>query len=84
MPSPRAKSNIVEIDFNAYLIKGATAKGKRVSNRVVRRVVEADGLEQPTQPIKNLPLPGLGDGEEKKEAEKKDIESVNSGENSGE
>ena len=67
MPSPRAKSNIVEIDFSTYLIKGATAKGKRVSNRVVRRVVEADGVEKPAQTTKNLPLPGLGNSEEEKE-----------------
>ncbi len=69
MPSSRAKSNIVEIDFSAYLIKGATAKGKRVSNRVVRRVVEADGLENPVQPIKNLPLPGLGSNDEEEKVE---------------
>ncbi len=58
MPSPRAKSNIIEIDFNDYLIKGPGAKGKRISNRVVRRVVEATGKEK--IPLKvNMPLPGL-------------------------
>ena len=41
VPSRRAKSNIVEIDFNQYLIKGPGAKGKRVSPRVARRVVES-------------------------------------------
>lgn len=61
MPSPRAKSNIVEIDFDAYLVKGASAKGKRVSNRVVRRVVEASGLENKEKQTKNLSLPGLGE-----------------------
>lgn len=58
MPSPRAKSNIIEIDFEEYLVKGATAKGKRVSNRVVRRVVETSGIEK-TQLKSNLTLPGL-------------------------
>ncbi len=75
MPSPRAKSNIVEIDFNDYLVKGASAKGKRISPRVVRRVVEASGLENRQEQTRTLPLPGLGErtedpaadsGEEKK------------------
>ncbi len=65
VPSPRAKSNIVEIDFEEHLIKGATAKGKRVSNRVVRRVVEATGIENRDDKSKNLTLPGLeGSGEQ--------------------
>jgi topoisomerase-4 subunit A len=72
MPSPRAKSNIVEIDFSTYLVKGALAKGKRVSNRVVRRVVEADGLEKPVQPVKNLSLPGLASNDVETTAEEKD------------
>ena len=59
IPSPRAKSNIVEIDFEEILIKGANAKGKRVSNRVVRRVVEAAGLEFKEEKARNLSLPGL-------------------------
>ncbi len=65
MPSSRAKSNIVQVDFNEYLIKGSTAKGKRVSNRVVRRVVESTGKEKiPQKAI--MALPGLLD---KKEAD---------------
>lgn len=59
VPSSRAKSNVVEIDFNEYLIKGATAKGKRVSNRAVRRVVEATGMEKSETRNKNLSLPGI-------------------------
>jgi topoisomerase-4 subunit A len=59
IPSPRAKSNIVEIDFEEYLIKNANAKGKRVSGRVVRRVVEATGIENREEKVKNLTLPGL-------------------------
>ena len=56
--SKRAKTNIIEIDFSEYLIKGAAAKGKRVSNRVVRRVVEAAGLEEVAKKT-NLTLPGI-------------------------
>lgn len=64
VPSRRARSNIVEIDFDQYLIKGASAKGKRVSPRVARRVVESTervlkeraaaslpGLESPTETL---------------------------------
>ncbi len=58
VPSSRAKSNIVEIDFEENLIKGASAKGKRVSNRVVRRVVEATGIEK-KKTAANLVLPGI-------------------------
>ena len=68
MPSPRAKSNIVEIDFEEYLIKGATAKGKRVSNRVVRRVVETNGQEK-VQIKSNLTLPGIAENSEENESE---------------
>ncbi len=62
MPSPRAKSNIFEIDFDEYLIKGPAAKGKRVSNRVVRRVVESTGKEKLPQKA-NMSLPGLTEKE---------------------
>jgi len=58
MPSPRAKSNIVEIDFEEYLIKGAAAKGKRVSTRVVRRVIDTTG-RKPSEKKVNLSLPGM-------------------------
>ena len=43
VPSSRARYNSLELDFDDYLIKGATAKGKRVSNRVVRRVSNLTG-----------------------------------------
>ncbi|MBL4902669.1 MAG: DNA topoisomerase IV subunit A [Desulfocapsa sp.] len=59
MPSPRAKANIVEIFFDEYLVKGPTAKGKRVSTRIVRRVVDATGKKPKERKI-NLPLPGMG------------------------
>ncbi len=58
MPSSRARTNILDIIFDDHLIKGASAKGKRVSNRVVRRVVSATGPR--VLPVKkNLPLPGF-------------------------
>jgi len=59
MPSPRAKANIVEIFFDEYLVKGPTAKGKRVSTRIVRRVVDATG-KKPKERKVNLSLPGMG------------------------
>ncbi len=38
VPSSRARYNSIEIEFGEYMIKGASAKGKRASNRVVRSV----------------------------------------------
>ena len=58
MPSGRAKTNAIEINFNEHLIKGPAAKGKRVSNRVVRKVVESTGKTWTPQK-QNLVLPGL-------------------------
>jgi len=58
MPSARARTNSLEIAFDNYLIKNASAKGKRLSNRVVRRVSRSNGINlEPTK--QNLPLPGL-------------------------
>ncbi len=58
MPSSRAKTNVMEISFNDLLIKGPAAKGKRVSNRVVRKVVESAGKTLIVEK-QNLILPGL-------------------------
>ncbi len=67
MPSSRARTNSLEIAFDDYLIKNASAKGKRVSNRVVRRVSRSNGITP--EPVKhNLPLPGLDRVHENKEA----------------
>lgn len=58
MPSSRAKTNNLDISFDDFLIKNATAKGKRVATRVVRRVSPSNGPQE--SPVKrNLPLPGL-------------------------
>lgn len=58
MPSPRARTNVIDIDFEEYLLKGAAAKGKRVSNRVVRRVYETTEKMQ-AEKKKNQVLPGI-------------------------
>jgi topoisomerase-4 subunit A len=58
MPSSRARTNNLEIAFDDYLIKNASAKGKRVSNRVIRRVSATNGISS-EQIKQNLPLPGL-------------------------
>lgn len=58
VPSLRAKTNTVEISFDDYLIKNVAAKGKRVANRAIRRIVpKEDKGDSPQQ--QNLPLPGL-------------------------
>ena len=57
-PSSRAKANSMEVNFSEYLIKGPAAKGKRVSNRIVRKVVETVG-KAPVMEKHNLVLPGL-------------------------
>jgi topoisomerase IV subunit A len=68
MPSSRARTNSLEIAFDEYLIKNASAKGKRVSNRVVRRVSRSNGISP--EPVKqNLPLPGFDRVHENNEVE---------------
>ncbi|MFZ5775494.1 MAG: DNA topoisomerase IV subunit A [Thermodesulfobacteriota bacterium] len=47
VPSGRAKYNYVDCLFGDYLIKGASALGKRVSERVVRRVAELSPAASP-------------------------------------
>jgi topoisomerase-4 subunit A len=42
VPSKRAKTNIYDYDFGEFLIKGPSALGKRLSNRIVRRMVELE------------------------------------------
>jgi topoisomerase-4 subunit A len=66
MPSPRAKTNVVQIAFDEYLVKGPSAKGKRVSPRVARRVV--DSTDQAIKEIKkNLNLPGIENSSDEEE-----------------
>ncbi|MDA8163463.1 MAG: DNA topoisomerase IV subunit A [Desulfobacteraceae bacterium] len=44
-PSKRARSNILDLAMDDFLIKGAPAIGKRVSDRPVRKVVEVVDAE---------------------------------------
>ncbi|PIE59677.1 MAG: DNA topoisomerase IV [Desulfobulbus propionicus] len=59
VPSPRAKYNSVDIEFDEYLVKGASAKGKRVSNRAVKSVSNQTGQPRKEKPG-TLGLPGFG------------------------
>ncbi len=61
-PSSRAKYNALELDLDDYLIKGAAAKGKRISNRSVRRVTNITGTPKKS-PVSPLGLPGFSDSE---------------------
>ena len=57
-PSARARSNVLELDFDDCLIKGEAAQGKRVSERAVRKVTNITG--QPKQELPAAPvLPGI-------------------------
>lgn len=61
-PSARAKHNAVELDLDEVLIKGVAAKGRRLSNRTVRRVSDITG--QPKKlPLSPPELPGFTNGE---------------------
>ena len=63
MPSPRAKYNAVEIDLDDHLIKGTSARGRRISSRAVRRVT--DITNQPRKPaVTPLDLPGMSKKDE--------------------
>jgi len=57
-PSSRAKYNSLEIALDDYLIKGVAAKGKRIGNRVVRRVTNITG-KQTIQSNVPQSLPGF-------------------------
>ena len=46
-PSKRARHNFVDCSFNEVLIKGASALGKRVSDRPVRRIAELSAEKEP-------------------------------------
>ncbi|MBU4166626.1 MAG: DNA topoisomerase IV subunit A [Proteobacteria bacterium] len=60
-PSPRAKSNVLEVYFDEYLLKNPNAKGKRISPRVVRRVTDSTGKAAPKPQKQNMTLLGLVD-----------------------
>ncbi len=55
-PSARARSNKIEIAFDDFLVKNVSAKGKRVSPRVVRRVSHLASLsDKESEKIASLP-----------------------------
>jgi topoisomerase-4 subunit A len=58
VPSSRARYNSVEVEMDEYLLKGAAAKGKRISNRVVRRVSNITGKPPKQAPVMAT-LPGM-------------------------
>ncbi len=78
VPSRRAKSNVVEIDFDQFLVKGAGAKGKRVSPRVARRVVES--TERVLKERGSSSLPGLDPGAEEPAVSEESTEEAAGGE----
>jgi len=55
-PSARAKSNTMEVYFDEYLLKNPSAKGKRISPRVVRKVVDSTGKAAPRPVQQNMTL----------------------------
>ena len=57
-PSPRARTNTMDVAFDEYLIKNVAAKGRRVSNRIVRRVTASLGPSNTESTKQNL-LPGF-------------------------
>jgi topoisomerase-4 subunit A len=59
-PNKRARRNFEDFNLDECLVKGAAAKGKRVSSRVVRRVAETT----PKEATEDKPL-GLFDGKKK-------------------
>jgi len=61
-PNKRARHNFEDFNLDEFLIKGAPAKGKRVSSRVVRRVAETTPKEKPQEEPEP---PGLFDGTNK-------------------
>jgi topoisomerase-4 subunit A len=79
MPSPRARTNIIDVEFDEFLIKGAAAKGKRLSNRVLRRVYETTEKMQ-AEKKQNLKLPGLSEQTPQNATSLPDVESESGGE----
>jgi topoisomerase-4 subunit A len=62
-----------------FLIKWATAKGKRISNRVVRRVTNITGRPQKAKPVPAV-LPGLKSPSQQQASKQKTGRSNSGGE----
>ena len=54
-PSKRARHNYVDCSFSEVLIKGASALGKRVSDRPVRRIAELSAEKEPAGVVEVQP-----------------------------
>ncbi|GAB4341738.1 MAG: DNA topoisomerase IV subunit A [Desulfobulbaceae bacterium] len=67
VPSPRARFNSIDLELDEVLIKAPVSIGRRVSNRVVRRVSSQTGKPRPQEETPPV-LPGFkGEGEERQE-----------------
>ncbi len=69
VPGKRARVNALEIIFNNYLIKGVSAKGRRIGSRALRRLVPLADKPVAVEEGPNDLLPGISDNPiEKKES----------------
>ena len=74
-PSKRARHNYVDCSFSEVLIKGASALGKRVSDRSVRRIAELPSEKEPAGlPEVQPTLFPAKEGEAAPQAVKKSVE----------
>jgi topoisomerase-4 subunit A len=68
VPSARARYNSMEINMDDYLLKSPNSIGKRLSSRVVRKIVSATGKPAP-KPAAAPILPGFIPGGDKEGSE---------------
>ncbi len=61
VPGKRARVNSLEIIFNNYLIKGVSAKGRRIGSRALRRLVPLADKPVAVEEGPNDLLPGISD-----------------------
>lgn len=57
VPLARAKYNKLDISMDDYLVKGAPAKGKRLTNRTIRKITDTTGMKEAADDsaVRNLP-----------------------------
>ncbi|RUM36769.1 MAG: DNA topoisomerase IV subunit A, partial [Desulfobulbus sp.] len=77
VPSSRARYNSLEIEMDDFLIKSASAKGKRLSNRVVRRVTNITGKPRKQKPVPAT-LPGITSGDQQNPLREKENKKTSS------
>jgi topoisomerase-4 subunit A len=71
VPSARARYNSIDIEMDEYLVKASGAIGRRVSNRVVRRVSSQTGKPRPVKETAPV-LPGFSGAGEKGDSQTAD------------